>query len=121
MTRIGAATAVAAAAFAATAVVLALGSSPAVGSRFGTEAVGCGTINVLIFGEKHPSAYLITMVAGHVTCATAESTLRSFLTKDVSRSGWFCVRGHSSQGQQWAAACDRSDGALIRAFGPVHA
>jgi len=99
---------------------LALGGGPAAASGFRSDAAGCGTVSVELLGEKHPSAFRITISTGHVVCATAESTLRSYLANSVTRSGWFCVRGHSSQGQSWAAACGRSDGVLVRAFAASH-
>jgi len=49
----------------------------------------------------------------------ARRVLKVFLTKDVSARGWFCVRGHASQNQPWAAACASRAGAIVRAYGPV--
>ena len=72
----------------------------------------CGTISV-------PAPYRVRIVKGPTTSRTARRVLKVFLTKTVSPRGWFCVRGHASQNQAWAAACGTRAGAVVRAYGPV--
>jgi len=84
----------------------------AASARPAEAVVRCGTTSV-------PQVYRVRIVKGPATCRTARRVLKVFLTKDVSLRGWFCVRGHASQNQPWAAACGSRAGAIVRAFGPV--
>jgi hypothetical protein len=63
-------------------------------------------------------AYRVRVVTGKVTCVTARRVMTTFLRRNVSPRGWFCVRGHRSQNQAWAASCG-TPVAEVRAFGPI--
>jgi hypothetical protein len=81
--------------------------------------VRCGRISITPYGSNRQLAYAVRLVAGRVSCTTARRVMRTFLAKSVSPRGWFCVRGHASQGQKWAASCGTAAGADVKAYGPV--
>ena len=82
-------------------------------------AVGCGRISVTPYGSNRQLAYAVRIVAGRVSCTTARRVMRTFMAKSVYPRGWFCVRGHASQGQKWAASCGTAAGANVKVYGPV--
>ena len=98
-------------------VVLALPAGRADAARLGRDSVTCRT--VLIKDQGKPYAYSVRIDKGKVTCLKARTVLRTYLAQSVSPRGWFCVRGHASQHQKWAASCANAAGANIKAFGPL--
>ena len=88
-------------------------------ARPAAAVVRCGTISVRDYGVSQPVVYRVRIVKGRVSCRTARRVLTFFVAKDVSPRGWFCVRGHASQNQSWAAGCGTRAGAIVRAYGPV--
>jgi len=82
-------------------------------------AVACGRISITPFGSTRQLAYTVRIVAGRVSCATARRVMRNFMAKSAYPRGWFCARGHASQGQKWAAACGTAAGADVKAYGPL--
>jgi hypothetical protein len=73
----------------------------------------CGRFSVKLSGRTY--TYAVRVAVGRLSCASARTVLRSFIVTGRSPRGWFCVRGHASQGQKWAAGCTRA-GADIRAY-----
>ena len=82
-------------------------------------AVACGRVSLTPFGSTRQLAYTVRIVACRVSCTTAKRVLRTFMAKSVIPRGWFCARGHASQGQKWAAACGTAAGADVKAYGPL--
>ncbi|HEX6702615.1 MAG TPA: hypothetical protein VF101_17950 [Gaiellaceae bacterium] len=81
--------------------------------------VGCGRISITPYGSNRQLAYAVRIAAGRVSCTTARRVMRTFMAKSVFPRGWFCVRGHASQGQKWAASCGTAAGADVKAYGPM--
>jgi hypothetical protein len=77
----------------------------------------CRVVAVVDQGKRY--GYSIRIDRGSITCLRARSVMHTFLARDVSPRGWFCVRGHASQHQKWAAQCANEAGAAIKAFGPL--
>src|SRR5581483_2864877 len=91
-------------------------AAAAAGAR-ASAASPCGTISLGVgpVGGRH--LYGIVVAQGHPTCADARRVLYGFLAAGRAASGWFCVRGHVSQGQHWAASCATVDGtAAVEAY-----
>jgi hypothetical protein len=95
-------------------VASALLTAPSTGA-----AVGCGRISITPYGSSRQLAYSVRIVSGRVSCTTARRVLRSFMAKGSFPRGWFCARGHTSQGQKWAASCETAAGASVKAYGPL--
>src|SRR5690242_10838501 len=66
-----------------------------------TKVRACGVVTVTDQTKRY--GYSVRIDKGKVTCARARAVMHTFLAKDVSPRGWFCVRGHASQNQKWAA------------------
>jgi hypothetical protein len=92
-------------------VAVALAAGAATG-RAAPASKACGRVAV------GSAAYRVRIVSGKVSCATARRVLTIFLRRQVSPRGWFCVRGHRSQNQTWAASCG-TPVAEVRAFRPI--
>jgi hypothetical protein len=61
--------------------------------------------------------YQVDVEKGTVSCKTARGVASTFLRKGVIASPWHCLRGHESQGQDWAASCSRGKN-LVRVWAP---
>jgi hypothetical protein len=77
----------------------------------------CGHVSFTQRGKTY--AYSVRRDKGLTTCIRARTVMRAFLITAASPRGWFCVRGHASQHQRWAATCAAGGGAIVRAFGPL--
>jgi hypothetical protein len=62
--------------------------------------------------------YQVEVVKGKVACKTARRVATKFLRDSTYDRPWFCVRGHASQNQDWAASCSR-DKVLFRVWAPT--
>jgi hypothetical protein len=96
----------------------AAGAALAVAPR-GDAFVACGRISFTPFGTTRQVAYSVRIVKGNVSCRTARRVMLRFMEKNTFPRGWFCARGHASQGQKWAASCGTAAGANVKAYGPL--
>ena len=107
-----------AAAVLAALVVLAV-AVPAAGASAAAPAKPriCRIVTVMDQGKRY--GYSVRIDSGKVTCTRARTVMHTVLAKNVSPRGWFCVRGHASQNQKWAAQCANQAGSSVKAFGPL--
>jgi hypothetical protein len=104
----------------ATAVLAAVLLVVAAAQASATAGAGVRTCRpVTVTAQGKPYGYSVRIVKGTVTCTRARTVLHAFLADAAFPRGWFCARGHASQGQKWAAQCASGAGAVIRAFGPL--
>ncbi len=106
-----------AAAAAAGALALGTGGAPAAPIAASSTFKACGHVSFKQGGKTY--AYSVRRDKGPTTCVHARVVMRAFLVTAASPRGWFCVRGHASQNQRWAATCAAGGGAIVRAFGPL--
>ena len=84
-----------------------------------SAVVACGRISFTPFGTARQGAYSVRIVKGAVSCRTARRVMLRFMEKNTFPRGWFCARGHRSQGQKWAATCGTARGVDVKAYGPL--
>jgi len=100
------------------AAVAAVGAALVVAPR-SDAVVACGRISFTPFGTTRQVAYSVRIVKGNVSCRTARRVMLQFMEKNTFPRGWFCVRGHASQGQKWATSCGTAAGTDVKAYGPL--
>lgn len=61
--------------------------------------------------------YQVDVQKGAVACKTARSVASTFLREGEIAPPWHCLRGHESQGQDWAVSCSRGK-SLVRVYAP---
>jgi hypothetical protein len=93
-------------------IVVAAGLVAAPAQAAGTRQCG---LTPRIDGEK----FQVDLVHGKISCRTARRVATKFLRDDTIAPPWRCFRGHSSQGQRWAASCSRGEKVLVRIWPPT--
>ena len=101
------------AALAAALLVLPAAAAGAPAAAGHAGAVRCGRISYNT--KKTTLVYTVRIDRGTIGCGPAKTMLRKYLARGKMPSGWFCVRGHASQSQPWAAAC-AATGQNVKAF-----